>query len=199
MSTVTSSFTTSSFATSSPAASSYRALVRRLLLLVACVLPLAGGLGGCAATAEQAASPPGLHAATGVWTYETTGSRYLTRGTLRLALDDDGRLRGTLRDARLGTVDVDGRLRGRHLVLRIGQRLAVHGTVEGDRFTGALELPFYDVANAYGTSARQRRGGSRFRQSTDGAFYAERGSLLGTTLPPIDCGGLRLYEATDPC
>ncbi len=173
----------------------------RLLPLAACLLVIAGALGGCAATSEPAASPLGVHAATGVWTYETAGSRYLTRGTFRLNLDDDGRLRGTLRDARLGTVDVEGRLRGRRLVLRIGQRLAVHGTVEGDRFTGALELPFYDVANAYGTSARQqRRGrGSRFRQSTDGAFYAERGSLLGTTLPPIDCGGLRLYEASGPC
>jgi hypothetical protein len=177
------------------------------------LLLVAGLLGGCASTGppsqpldDDTLEALGARVVAGLWTYEATGSRSLSRGTLMLHADNEGRLSGVLRDARAGDVRVQGRMRGRRLVLEIGSGLDMHATVQRDRFTGALEQAS-GGASAAGRSTwdvRNRRvrryGGSTLARLADGAFYAERGDLGLDALFPatLDCH-LTLYEDVDPC
>jgi len=161
---------------------------RSSLLLAVLAGAVAAGLLGCASSAPTTTARSDV---LGVWEYRSSGTTYLDRGRFQIVLTKNGRLDGTLRDTRLGTVDLDEvRLRNGQMHLRIQVQsaysaetrvLQISGRVEDERYTATFRRPIWDVS----TSQTYRRQTA----SSGGSILARR--IQGTTVSgmrlPLGC------------
>jgi len=128
----------------------------------------------------------------GTWEYRAmAGSDVLDEGVIRITMVH-GRLQGTLRDARIGTVPVDVTYRGSRLRLDLDE-IRIYGNVKDDRYTAYYERPMWDV-----TTSQNFRGSSS--QRINGSLAARRVRSTGYQAPNIDLGCDPLtVEAADAC
>lgn len=140
---------------------------------------------GCASLGTSNASSDAATMVIGTWTYETSGSHPLSEGTLQLATTN-GRLRGQLRDAQLGTIPINANVSGKRLELRmdlfrIGP-LSIAGSVQGDEFRGLVDRPVYDVTMSANEASRHQT-----RDDLYGSFHAERRGAPATPELVLNC------------
>lgn len=144
-------------------------------LLFAASLLLLPGCASTQATADRGNSSEVL----GTWKYRAmAGSDVLDEGVIRITMVK-GRLQGTLRDARLGTVPVDVRYRGSRLSLRLDE-IRIDGRVKNNEYTAYYERPMWDVT----TSQNFRQNAQRI----NGSISARRVHKTGYAGPQIDLG-----------
>lgn len=159
-----------------------RTLIRSLSLLALAVSIVV--LAGCAATGPSTPSSDALAEVVGTWTYKTSGTQPLSRGTLQLATKD-GRLMGQLRDSELGTIPLDAQVSGERLelrmdVFRVGP-LSIAGSVEGNEFRGLVDRPAYNVTMSADTRSWYQS------QNMYGSFRAERRGAPATPNFVLNC------------
>lgn len=164
--------------------------MRRLSFLPYAVLGLAVALVGCA-TPSSTLSPEDRAAAVGVWEYQTSGSHYLGRGTLRIRARN-GRLEAVLRDTRKGRLNAHVVQRGSRIEMELFQ-LRISGRIEDDKIVGFYRRPKWDVSTTQ--DFRPHR-----RPSDSGSIVAHRvrtpgwsGNVFG-----LDCTSI-LVETTYRC
>lgn len=138
-------------------------------LLVLC----AGLVMGCASsqsTTEDAASQA---AVVGTWEYKVNGAAPLDQGVFRITTKD-GRLRGILRDRRLGRLRARVDVNDSRLELSF-EDLRISGYVEDDQLTGFLRRRKWDVS-----TRRQSRRRSRFRSASFSARRVQSAAAADT-------------------
>jgi len=149
---------------------------------------------GCASLGTSNASTDTATTVIGTWTYEASGSQPLSEGTLQLATTN-GRLRGQLRDAQLGTIPINANVSGKRLEVRMDLfrfgPLSIAGSVQGDEFRGLVDRPVYDVTMSADDASRHQTRGNMY-----GSFRAERRSVpavpeLVLNCPTLGPDGLR--------
>jgi len=155
-----------------------------ILCLVATATVAVGCLPSQQATEEDAAAQA---AVIGTWKYKVSGTAPLDQGVFRIT-DQDGQLRGIIKDRRIGRlrarVDVDDT----RLELTL-DGLRISGYIEDDQLTGFLRRQQWDIS----TRRRQRRGRSRFRSASLSARRVK--SATAADAPSIlDCESI-LREA----
>jgi len=162
--------------------------------LIALIVALVG-LMGCATSGPTTHSEESMSNVLGTWTYRTSGSQLLSRGTFQLT-STQGRLVGRLRDSELGTVSIHGRMYGERLTLRMDLfrlgPVSVSGQVRDDQFRGLVDRPTYDVSMNQAET-------SRSREVVRGSFLAKRHvTLSAAALPPLNCPTLH-PDGLRPC
>ncbi|PEN15118.1 hypothetical protein CRI94_02180 [Longibacter salinarum] len=152
----------------------YRYFTPFIALLAAFVV-----FSGCAST--QSASDRGnTNDVLGTWKYRTmAGSDVLDEGVIQITMVQ-GRLEGTLRDARVGTIPVDVSYRGERLELDLDE-IRIYGRVQNDEFTAYYERPMWDVS----TSQDVRH---QTNNRLSGSLSARRVHSTGYEEPDIDLG-----------
>jgi hypothetical protein len=135
-------------------------LIRLLFLLV-----LGPALLSACATSRPAPNEAALRAAVvGTWTYDVQGVAPLDQGRFHITVRD-GRLRGLVRDRRLGRLQARVEVRDSRLELTLDD-LKISGYIEDDQFTAFLRRDQWDVR-----TRRQTRTRSQFRSVS---LYATR-------------------------
>lgn len=115
----------------------------------------------------------------GTWQYRAmAGSQLLDEGIFRITYER-GRLRGVLRDSRIGTTPVDVRYSGKQLLLDL-DGIQIRGRVENNRFVAYYERSMWDVS----TSQSYRRASQRL----NGSLSARRVQVRGYSGPAIQLG-----------
>lgn len=125
------------------------------LLLILCV-GLATGCSSSRSTTEEAAD---RSAVVGTWEYEVEGFAPLSEGRIQIA-NQDGQLRGILRDQRRGRIRARVKVHDSRLELLFDD-YRISGHIENNRFTGTLRRRQWSVS----TRSRDHRR-SRFRSAS---------------------------------
>ena len=145
------------------------------ILLLGCFL-LPGGRTSTQQTADRGTSNEVL----GTWKYRAmAGSDVLDEGVIRISMVQ-GRLQGTLRDRRIGTVPVDVSYRGQRLELDLDE-IRIYGRVQNDEYTAYYERPIWDVTTS---QSLRHRGSDRI----NGSLSARRVHSTGYYEPNVGLG-----------
>ena len=133
------------------------------LILLLFGVALAAGCASSESTQDSAASQA---AVIGTWEYKVSGRAPLDQGVFRIA-NQDGQLRGIIRDRRVGRLRARVSLNDSRLELTL-DGLRISGYIEDEQLTGFLRRQQWDVASRRRTDRRAR---SQFRSAS---FYAKR-------------------------
>jgi len=145
------------------------------IVLLGCFLLL----GGCTST-QQTADRGNSNEVLGTWKYRAmAGSDVLDEGVIRISMVQ-GRLQGTLRDRRIGTVPVDVSYRGQRLELDLDE-IRIYGRVKNNEYTAYYERPIWDVTTS---QSFRHRGSGRL----NGSLSARRVHSTGYYEPNVDLG-----------
>ena len=135
------------------------------LIRIPVLLVLELGLLSACATSQPAQNEAALRAAVvGTWSYDVQGFAPLDQGRFHITVRD-GRLRGLIRDRRLGRLQARVDVRNSRLELTLDD-LRISGHIEDDQFTAFLRRDQWDVR-----TRRQTRTRSQFRSAS---LYATR-------------------------
>ena len=132
-----------------------------ILLLFGAVLAA-----GCASSESTQDSAASQAAVIGTWEYKVSGRAPLDQGVFRIA-NQDGQLRGIIRDRRVGRLRARVSLNDSRLELTL-DGLRISGYIEDEQLTGFLHRQEWDVTSRRRTDRRAR---SQFRSAS---FYAKR-------------------------
>jgi len=152
-----------------------RSLPRFLLgLLLASAL----GLTACASSSSTTSRGDSSEIL-GTWQYRAmAGSQLLDEGIFRITYER-GRLRGILRDSRIGTNPVDVRYSGKQLLLDL-DGIQIRGRVENNRFVAYYERSLWDVSSSQSFRHPSQR--------LNGSLSARRVEVQGYSGPNIQLG-----------
>lgn len=161
-------------------------MLRSFSFQLSFVFALAVVLVGCAGT-NSSTSPAQQAQVIGVWEYRAQGASGLSAGTFKIE-SRDGRLRGVLRDARRGRINMNVVQRGSRMELDL-DLLRVSGRVEDNTFVGMYRRPQWDVS----TSQNFRR----TRGSSSGSIVARRVHNPAWSGAPLVSGCTPVLVETD--
>ena len=145
---------------------------------------------GCASSESTQDSAAPQVAVIGTWEYKVSGTAPLDQGVFQIA-NEDGQLRGIIRDQRIGRLRARVDVNDSRLELTL-DGLRISGYIEDDQFTGFLRHQQWDVTSRRRTDRRAR---SQFRSAS---FYAKRvQSAMAADKPSVlECRSL-LREVDD--
>ncbi len=148
----------------------------------------AGVLGGCASSQSAKEKAAARASVIGTWEYRVEGIAPLDQGVFQIT-KKNGRLRGIVRDRRLGRLRARVDVNASRLELAL-DGLRISGYIEDDEFTGYLRRQQWDVSTRSQYRRRSRsRSVSLFARRIQGGTAADTPSIL-------ECRSL-LREAND--